>query len=192
AESADELIPWLQENQEVLRRMLTNMAVVEATGIAYGARVRSPAPTESLAAIDALLGAPSRGELDRLRSALTTLAPRPVVAGFYKPGASGALGQFVMHLREDGLSYEEIATILGELKPREEHASEEKYQLHRTSVVDAVKHRINGEKRKLRRSYGSSAVLGGDDGAENLPRQERWVVLVSAGGQASSPVTISI
>jgi hypothetical protein len=190
AQSAKELMPWLRKNREALCRLLRNIRVVEKEGVAFGARTLPSGPAEAAAAIDALLNEPTETGLEQLRAAFQTLAPRPVVAGFYRPGAAGPMGQFCMHLREDGLEYHELAEILGDLPTRESFRSDDAYARQRAAVVDALKHRINALKLKLLARFGSDRVLG--DRARNLPRHKRWAVLFSIRVEAHSTATIHI
>lgn len=190
--TVEDLVSWLRENADVLCRMLGNIKAIGEAGMGYGACSRSDATSNAITSIERLLLEGRTTDLETLRTALAQLVPRPVVAGFYAPGAAGPFGQFLMHLRERGLSYEEIALLIGELKPRERYKTLDTYMRSRKATADAIKHRINGQKGRLRRDFGDDGALGERCAAQNLPRQEWWVVLVSIRVEPFSEVTIRI
>jgi hypothetical protein len=191
AKSPDDLVSWLRRKRSTLGVHLANIQEFQGAGFAFGVVSRTALAAQASAAITALVAGGSEEDLAKLKKALGTLAPRPVIAGLYRPGAAGPVGQFALHLREWGLPYEEIVAILDDLKAPDTYPSVDAYKRRRTARVDAIKHRINGEKAKLRRMFGDDRVL--ETSAQNLPRQGRpYVVLFSIRVEKHSTATIHL
>lgn len=181
---------WLRTNHRDLVVRLSNVQAFHDQLGAFGSLNRTASAAEALRALSELVLIPTDLELNRLKISLAELAPRPVIAGLYRPGAGGPLAQFRLLLREMGISYHEIAAILGQVGIREEYEREDVYQRTLTARWDAHKHCSNTDKAKLRRVLGDDALLAGS--AQLLPGMRRCVVFWSVGVRRHSTATVHL
>jgi hypothetical protein len=191
ARSVRLLTPWVIRNRMKLATLLHNHQTVNAEGITFQSMGLSDTPAALAAAVEELCTSPSITCAEHVARLAAAMTARVVGAGFYAPGAGGPLSHYACLFRERGLSYEEIAALMPGAQSREDFEFEGSWLRYRTAATDAVKHRIRHAKSKIARAFGDDSVL--EIGAQDLPTNERWVVLFSSGRvEPGATVTLTL
>ncbi len=185
-----QLTVWLAPRRERVLRLLRNTQLLSEHDIA----VNAGNVTDQFANVRALLDAyrlgPSASAARHLCLALDNVRPRALAAGFYEPRGAGPIRQFEMFLKERGLSYEEIAHLLGTLTFRHDFAHEHGWIRHRACATDSLKHRIGQGKSKLIQALGDASILG--NMALDLPPGPRFGMLFSVRVEPYSTASIHL
>lgn len=190
ADRPDLIAAWLRRKRKRVVARIQSAAACELADLAYNAGDLSGAAMRAKDALEAFEAEQSSDKLAHLVDALRAMVPRPVAAEFYGPGKAGSKGHFANVLRDRGLEYEQIATILDVLKPRESCKNESHWKVHRASAIDSVKRSINNRKVLLRRQFGDESVLG--KLAQNFPLGVRVMLLLSVHAERDARFTVSV
>lgn len=161
----------------------------ELAGFAYNAGELSGAATHAMETLRQLEAEPTAERSRLLVNAVKRMTPRPLEAGFYAPGKAGPIGHYALLLREQGLEYELIASILGTLSPRRDEQDPSAWEIHRASVVGALKRSTNNRKVLLRRVFANEGTL--ETVAQLFPPGDHWMVLLSARAEKNTRAAIS-